>query len=167
MSTDQPAGEGFSPGSAAACLAAALQQSRTAIARYLPAADVCDQADLYVLTNKSGASAEITNYGGIIRAINVPDKTGKLGNVVLGYNDVAGYCPTKGYLGALIGRVGNRIAGAKFDLEGKTYIFCILFYVDIFKCALSISSRKTTEKCRRTNETTRLHTVHHKMCLFA
>lgn len=51
MSTDQPAGEGFSPGSAAACLAAALQQSRTAIARYLPAADVCDQADLYVLSH--------------------------------------------------------------------------------------------------------------------
>ena len=52
------------------------------------------EADLYVLTNKGGASVEITNYGGIIRAINVPDKAGKIGNVVLGYNHVAGYCPT-------------------------------------------------------------------------
>ncbi len=76
------------------------------------------EADLYVLTNNSGASVEITNYGGIIRAINVPDKTGKIGNVVLGYNDVAGYCPTTGYLGALIGRVGNRIANGECELNG-------------------------------------------------
>ena len=76
------------------------------------------EADLYVLTNKGGASVEITNYGGIIRAINVPDKAGKIGNVVLGYNDVAGYCPTKGYLGALIGRVGNRIANGECELNG-------------------------------------------------
>ena len=79
------------------------------------------QADLYVMTNASGASVEITNYGGIIRAINVPDKDGKIGNVVLGYNSVEGYTPLTGYLGALIGRVGNRIGNAEFELEGKTY----------------------------------------------
>ena len=77
------------------------------------------EADLYILTNKSGASVEITNYGGIIRAINVPDRAGKLGNVVLGYNDVAGYVPTCGYLGALIGRVGNRIAKGECELNGQ------------------------------------------------
>ena len=76
------------------------------------------QADLYVLTNSEGASVEITNYGGIIRAINVPDKAGNIGNVVLGYNDVAGYCPTSGYLGALIGRLGNRIANGECELDG-------------------------------------------------
>ena len=77
------------------------------------------EADLYILTNASGASVEITNYGGILRAVNVPDKDGKIGNVVLGYNDVSGYIPTSGYLGALIGRVGNRIAGGECTLNGK------------------------------------------------
>ena len=76
-------------------------------------------ADLYILTNASGASVEISSYGGIVRAINVPDKAGKLGNVVLGYNDVNGYVPTCGYLGALIGRVGNRIANGECELNGK------------------------------------------------
>ena len=77
------------------------------------------EAALYTMTNASGASVEISNYGGIIRAINVPDKAGRLGNVVLGYNDVSGYVPTCGYLGALIGRVGNRIANGECELNGK------------------------------------------------
>ena len=77
------------------------------------------ETDLYILTNSSGASVEITNYGGIIRAINVPDRNGILGNVVLGYNDVNGYVPTCGYLGALIGRVGNRIANGECVLNGR------------------------------------------------
>ena len=77
------------------------------------------ETDLYILTNTSGASVEITNYGGIIHAINVPDKSGKLGNVVLGYPEVAGYVPTSGYLGALIGRVGNRIANGECELNGQ------------------------------------------------
>lgn len=78
-----------------------------------------EAADLYILTNATGASVEITNYGGIIRAINVPDREGKLGNVVLGYKDVSGYQPVCGYLGALIGRVGNRIADGKCVVSGK------------------------------------------------
>ena len=76
-------------------------------------------ADLYILTNASGASVEITNYGGIIRAINVPDKTGKIGNILLGYKDVSGYEPLCGYLGALIGRVGNRIARGECEVGGE------------------------------------------------
>ena len=76
-------------------------------------------ADLYILTNASGASVEITNYGGILRAVNVPDRNGTLGNVVLGYSDVSGYVPLVGHLGALIGRVGNRIAGGKCILNGQ------------------------------------------------
>ena len=51
------------------------------------------EADLYILKNASGASVEITNFGGIIHAINVPDRDGKLGDVVLGYKDVNGYLP--------------------------------------------------------------------------
>lgn len=78
-------------------------------------------ADLYVMTNASGASVEISNFGGIIHAINVPDRAGKLGNVVLGYPSIEGYTPLNGYLGALIGRVGNRIAGGEFELNGEKY----------------------------------------------
>jgi len=78
------------------------------------------QADLYILTNVAGASVEITNYGGILRAINVPDKNGVLGNVLLGYNDVSGYEPLCGYIGALIGRVGNRIAKGECVVGGQT-----------------------------------------------
>ena len=77
------------------------------------------EAELFTLTNASGASVEITNYGGIIRAINVPDREGRLGNVVLGYDDVSGYIPTCAYLGAMIGRVGNRIANGECTLNGK------------------------------------------------
>lgn len=77
-------------------------------------------ADIYRLVNSSGASVEISNYGGIIRAINVPDKNGSLGNIVLGYKDVSGYVPLVGYLGALIGRVGNRIKGGECVLNGQT-----------------------------------------------
>ena len=58
------------------------------------------KADLYILKNASGASVEITNFGGIIRAINVPDKNGEIGNVLLGYNDVSGYHPLCGCMAA-------------------------------------------------------------------
>ena len=79
------------------------------------------EADLYILKNASGASVEITNFGGIIHAINVPDRDGKLGDVVLGYKDVSGYLPCNGYIGALIGRVGNRIKAGQFTLNGVSY----------------------------------------------
>ena len=77
------------------------------------------EADKYILKNASGASVEITNYGGILCAINVPDRDGKLGNVLLGFGDVSGYVPRTGYMGALIGRVGNRIAGGECTVSGK------------------------------------------------
>jgi aldose 1-epimerase len=77
--------------------------------------------DLYTLTNKSGAQVSITNYGGIVVSIKVPDKTGKLGDVVQGYDSVEGYVKDKAFLGATIGRYGNRIAKGKFVLNGVTY----------------------------------------------
>ena len=77
------------------------------------------EADLYILKNASGASVEITNFGGIVRAINVPDRDGNLGDVLLGYNDVNGYIPCCGYIGALIGRVGNRIANGECVVSGQ------------------------------------------------
>ena len=77
------------------------------------------EAELYVLTNASGASVEISNYGGILRAVNVPDRNGKIGSVTLGYSSVEGYTPLNGYMGALIGRVGNRIANGECTVSGQ------------------------------------------------
>lgn len=76
-------------------------------------------ADLYILKNTSGASVEISNYGGILAALHVPDKNGALGNVLLGYSDVSGYVPHSGYMGALLGRVGNRIANGECVVSGR------------------------------------------------
>lgn len=80
------------------------------------------EAQLYTLTNAHGASVRITNYGGIITSILVPDKNGRLSDVCLGYDSVAEYVTNKSpYFGALIGRYGNRIARGRFTLEGKAY----------------------------------------------
>lgn len=79
------------------------------------------QADLYVLTNKNGMEVEITNYGGIVVSLKVPDRQGKLGDVVLGYDTLDEYVADKSYFGAIIGRYGNRIGGGKFSIDGVTY----------------------------------------------
>lgn len=78
---------------------------------------------LYTLSNSQGAYVRITNYSGAIVALGVPDKKGRIDNVVLGFEDVKQYANNKGYLGALIGPVGNRIALASFEFEGQKYSF--------------------------------------------
>ncbi|MBP7558190.1 MAG: galactose mutarotase [Chitinophagaceae bacterium] len=76
----------------------------------------------YTIGNTSGMQVRIINYGGIITSLLVPDKDGKPANVVLGYESLAGYLQSNNpYFGALIGRYGNRIAKARFELDGKTY----------------------------------------------
>ncbi len=78
--------------------------------------------DLYTLTNANGMMVTITNYGGIIQSIWVPDSFGRLANVVLGFPDLQGYLDHGGaYFGAIIGRFGNRIANGTFTLDGVTY----------------------------------------------
>jgi aldose 1-epimerase len=77
--------------------------------------------DLYTLTNASGAFAKITNYGAIVTELHVPDKAGKLGDVVLGFDNVDDYVKKSPYFGAIVGRVANRIKDATFELDGKTY----------------------------------------------
>lgn len=76
---------------------------------------------LYTLTNANGMQAKITNYGGIITHLFVPAKDGTLGDVVLGYDTIDGYLSASPYFGAIIGRFGNRIANAQFELNGVTY----------------------------------------------
>ncbi|OPZ75249.1 MAG: Aldose 1-epimerase precursor [Verrucomicrobia bacterium ADurb.Bin474] len=78
-------------------------------------------AMIYTLTNKSGMKAEITNYGGIVVNLLVPDRDGKLADVALGFDKVSDYEKKVYYFGSLIGRFGNRIANGTFTLDGETY----------------------------------------------
>lgn len=79
------------------------------------------EADIYLLRNAMGMEARITNYGGTVMSLRVPDRQGHLGDVVLGYDNVADYVKQSPYFGCLIGRYGNRIANARFSLDGRTY----------------------------------------------
>ena len=76
---------------------------------------------LYTLTNAHGLEATITNYGGIVVSLKTPDRTGKMGDVVLGFDTFEPYLGQHPHFGALIGRYGNRIGKAKFTLDGKEY----------------------------------------------
>jgi len=76
---------------------------------------------LYTLRNARGATATITNYGGILVSLYMPDRAGKLSDVVLGFDSLADYTRQNPYFGALIGRYGNRIAKGRFTLDGQPY----------------------------------------------
>lgn len=81
-----------------------------------------ESVDLYTLTNSRGLTAKICAYGALLAELHVPDRNGKMGDVVLGFDDLAGFATrNKSYFGVTVGRVTNRIANARFTLEGKTY----------------------------------------------
>src|SRR6202167_5306685 len=76
----------------------------------------------FTLKNKNGVTVKIMTLGATVTEINVPDKSGKFANVVLGFDDVAGYQSDRNqYFGCTTGRVANRIAKGKFTLDGKEY----------------------------------------------
>src|SRR5262245_54038230 len=77
--------------------------------------------DLYVLTNAKGMTAKVITYGGIVTELLAPDRDGKMDNVVLGFDNLKDYLAGHPFFGALAGRVANRIAKAKFTLDGKEY----------------------------------------------
>jgi aldose 1-epimerase len=77
--------------------------------------------ELYTLTNRRGAEARIATYGGVVVSLRVPDRAGKLDDVLLGFDSLEGYLGGKSYIGALIGRYGNRIARGRFRLNGREY----------------------------------------------
>ena len=80
------------------------------------------QTNLYVLKNHNGMTAAIINYGGRLVSLMVPDKNGKMRDVVVGFKSVQDYInSTEPYFGATIGRFGNRIAKGRFTLDGKQY----------------------------------------------
>ena len=83
------------------------------------------QLNVYSLQNENGLTMSVTNLGGKIISLWVPDKDGTLGNIVLGYDSIKRYKKGNPYFGAIIGRYGNRIAKGKFLLDGKEYQLAI------------------------------------------
>ena len=77
--------------------------------------------DIYTLRNGKGCEARITNYGGTVVSLKMPDRQGQVGDVVLGFDNLSDYVSKSPYFGSLIGRYGNRIANGKFTLDGKEY----------------------------------------------
>jgi len=80
-----------------------------------------EQIGLYTLSNKKGMEVAITNFGATVVVLKVPDRAGKLADVVLGFDTLQGYENGTAYFGATVGRYGNRIGGGKFSIDGKTY----------------------------------------------
>ncbi|MEM7143991.1 MAG: aldose epimerase family protein [Verrucomicrobiota bacterium] len=81
--------------------------------------------ELYTLRNPDGIEVQITNYGGIVTSIKVPDREGEVTEVVLGYDNFGDYANDPNYFGAICGRYANRIARGKFELEGARYDLAI------------------------------------------
>jgi aldose 1-epimerase len=106
----------------------AASNSATAVA--LPSSQITEErwgkvdgkdVTLFTLSNENGLLMKVTNYGGAITQLEVPDRNGKLADIVLGFDDLASYEKSSPYFGAVIGRVANRISDASFTLEGKPY----------------------------------------------
>ena len=79
------------------------------------------EVSLVTMVNRNGMGIEVMNYGATLVAVTVPDRNGKTDDVLLGYEDVTDYITHGGYLGAVIGRNGNRIGEAKVTIDGKEY----------------------------------------------
>lgn len=83
------------------------------------------KADLFTLKNSNGIIVKITNYGCIVTELHVPDRDGKLADIVLGYDNLDDFIKNNPYFGAVVGRYGNRIAKGKFTLNGKEYTLAV------------------------------------------
>jgi aldose 1-epimerase len=79
------------------------------------------EAHLYTLQNPSGMTVRLTDFGASVVSVMVPDRNGKIADVVLGYDSVGGYANGSVFFGGVVGRYANRIANGRFTLEGKTY----------------------------------------------
>jgi aldose 1-epimerase len=81
--------------------------------------------DRYTLTNASGVEMRVITFGGIITSLRVPDRNGRLDDVVLGFETLEPYLRNPAYFGAIVGRYGNRIARGRFTLDGQTYTLAV------------------------------------------
>jgi aldose 1-epimerase len=79
------------------------------------------RVELYTLTNSRGMQVRAISYGAIIQAIRVPDRSGRVADVALGFDSLQGYLTDSPYFGAIVGRYANRIARGRFTLGGRTY----------------------------------------------
>jgi aldose 1-epimerase len=80
-----------------------------------------DDVKLFTLTNANNLKMSVANYGATVVSLEVPDREGRMADVVLGFKDLPQYEKDSPYFGCAIGRVGNRVAAGKFTLDGKTY----------------------------------------------
>src|SRR6185312_8413991 len=80
------------------------------------------KVDLYTLTNAHGMTVKLSTYGAVIQSLEIPDRNGKLADIVRGFDSLAGYLvPGNSHIGAVIGRYADEIKAAQFTLEGVTY----------------------------------------------
>jgi aldose 1-epimerase len=79
------------------------------------------QVDVYTMQNANGVTVKFLSLGGCITEIDIPDRKGDAGNIVLGHDGLPGYNSNTGYFGAIVGRYANRIAKGSFSLNGQTY----------------------------------------------
>ncbi len=80
------------------------------------------RVDLYTLTNANGMTVRLSTYGAVIQSLEIPDRNGKMADIVRGFDSLAGYLiPNNSHIGAVIGRYADDIKGAQFTLEGVTY----------------------------------------------
>src|SRR5512137_1391588 len=77
--------------------------------------------DLYTLTS-GDVEAKITNYGGAVTSLKVPNAKGESGDIVHGFENLEGYLGKQPYFGCIVGRYANRIGGARFTLDGREYM---------------------------------------------
>lgn len=80
-----------------------------------------ETVEIFTLTNASGMQVRAISFGGIIQSIRVPDRSGVAADVVLGFETLSDYVQDHPYFGAIIGRYGNRIGGARFEIDGRVY----------------------------------------------
>lgn len=80
-----------------------------------------EKVDSFTLKNSGGMTASVITYGCILTSLRMPDKQGKSGEITLGFDNLQGYLAGHPYFGALVGRFANRIAGGRFELDGKRY----------------------------------------------
>ena len=83
------------------------------------------RTELFTLRNAHGIEVQFTNYGGIITSLKTPDRNGRFSDIVLGYDNLAGYVANSPYFGAIVGRYANRIARGHFSLDGATYTLAV------------------------------------------
>jgi len=79
------------------------------------------EVDIFTLRHPDGSEARLTNYGAAVVSLQVPDKYGKIENVVLGFDEIESYEKIRAFYGAIVGRYGNRISKGRFTLDGESY----------------------------------------------